>query len=118
MQIHDTCVELGHVLHSTLCHSLCTEITITGHEPSLLYGLSQNITCRASGIQVASMQWLLQVAGFYAPIVSDSGVSELVLQLQPTRDGADLDGSVFKCVATTTDGTRYEQSITVRVKGT
>ena len=64
------------------------------------------------------MQWLLQVAGFYFPIISDNGVNELVLQLQPTRDGADLDGSTFKCVATTTNGTRYEQSITVCVKGT
>lgn len=64
------------------------------------------------------MQWLLQVAGLYVPIVSDNGVCELILQLEPMREGANLDGSVFKCVVTAANGSRYEESITIQVKGT
>ena len=56
------------------------------------------------------------MAGYRALVVTDSGVSELILQL--TEIDSSLDGSEFICVAIGTDGRRHETSITIRAKGT
>ena len=63
------------------------------------------------------MQWLLVLAGFEFLALSDSYVNELVLNLSPTQEGTDLDGSVFKCVAVDTGGVRYESVVTISVEG-
>ena len=92
-------------------------MNVTGHEQPLIYGLSQDITCSVTGMEVASMTWMLVVAGYQVPFVTDSDVSELVLQLIPDASSS-LDGSEFMCVVIGRDGTRYELSITIQVKGT
>ena len=63
------------------------------------------------------MHWLLIVARFELFVVSDNFVNELVLDLYPTREGTDLDGAVFKCVAVDTGGSTYEGVITISVTG-
>ena len=92
-------------------------MTVTGHEQPLIYGLSQDITCGMAGMEPVSMMWMLSVAGYNVPFVSDNSVSVLVLRLTPDPSSS-LDGSEFTCVAVGSGGERYEVSITIRVKGT
>ena len=94
-------------------------MTVTGHEEPLIYGLSQDITCNVTGMEMVSMTWMTNVAGYQVPIVSDNNVSVLVLSLAPEKNSnSRLDCSNFLCVAIGTDGNRYELSIKIQVKGT
>ena len=94
-----------------------TDVRITGHETPLFYDVPRDITCTATGIEVTTMYWLLIVSRFEVTIVSDNFVNELVLDLHPTREGTDLNGAEFKCVAVDTGGRRYEGVIAITVTG-
>jgi len=101
----------GSIVSYCVCTSLCacpTEMDITGHEQPLIYGLSQDITCSVTGMDVASMAWMLVVAGYQVPFVTDSDVSELVLQLLPDPSSS-LDGSEFVCCNRNSGGSRGGQ---------
>lgn len=68
-------------------------------------------------MEVAAIQWLLVVLGLEVVFISENNVNHLVLNLNPTQGGTDLDGVVFKCVAVDSVGVRYQEFITISVEG-
>ena len=88
---------------------------ITGNEESLTVGLSRDINCTWGGEgNVSKMEWF--VVGLEAvPIETAIGQRSIVLSLNPDTDG--LDGAMFTCRATLSDGQEMEETITLRVKG-
>ena len=115
-----------HILFSrqelyTLFYKVCWvlppsgNIIITGHESPLIIGVPQNITCTWSGeMNVSKMEWF--VAGLHAlPVKSEINSSTVILSPDPNNAG--LAGTMFTCRATTANGSMYEETITLEVKG-
>ena len=63
---------------------------------------------------MASIQWYLLYGGLTLPVGSPSTDTEAVLSVNPERS---TNGSQFECIVTDTSGVRYEETITIIVKG-
>lgn len=88
-------------------------MTITGHETPLIIGLPRNIICTWSGeINVTKIEWILAGVDDFT---AHSATNTNTLELFPDDSG--LDGAIFLCKVTTTNGNQYEERITVKVKG-
>ena len=86
---------------------------VSGHEDSLIVGLSRSINCTAH-LNVTRMEWLLE--GTVDPVEErDDGGQELVMTLNPKN--TDLDGATFTCRVTTVKGKMSEEAFTMKVKG-
>ena len=91
------------------------QLNITGNEQPLIIGLSRDINCTWSGeINVTMMEWF--VVGLEAIAVeTTTGSRSILLTLEPDSDG--LDGAMFTCRATLSDGREIERTITLTVQG-
>ena len=85
---------------------------ISGHENSVIVGLSGNINC-STHLNVSQLEWYIK--GFDDPVESATGVNSLPLTLNP--EGTALNGTSVICKATTTGGKVYEQTVVILVKG-
>ena len=91
------------------------QLNITGNEKPLIIGLSQDINCIWTGAaNVTIIQWF--VVGLEAVAVETVTDSRSVLlALDPDSDS--LDGAMFTCRATLSDGSEVEETITLIVEG-
>ncbi len=89
-------------------------LEVTGHEDPVIVGLSGSINCTTS-LQVVRMEWVLVGVGDPVEEREDGGQS-LALPLEPETTG--LNGAKFTCRITTKNGKKFEETVTVKVKGT
>ena len=91
------------------------QLNITGNEQPLIIGLSRDINCTWSGeANVTMMEWF--GVGLEAVAVETAtGSRTILLTLVPDSDG--LDGAMFICRATFSEGIEIEKSITLTVQG-
>ena len=86
---------------------------MSGHEDPLIVGLSRRMNC-TTYLNVTRMEWLL--VGLANPVEErNSGEKELVMTLNP--ENTDLDGAMFTCRVTITSGEKFEETVTLQVKG-
>ena len=86
---------------------------VKGHEIPVIVGLSGSVNCTTS-LQVVRMEWVLVGVGDAVEERDDGGQS-LTLPLKPETTG--LNGAKFTCRVTTTNGKKFEKTVTVKVKG-
>ena len=92
-------------------------MVITGHEEQLIIGLPRDIQCLWKGDSNATlMEWFVDGLEADSAVESATDTRDLVLTLDPDTDG--LDGAMFTCRATLSDGRQVEKSITLVVRGT
>ena len=93
------------------------QLVITGHEEQLIIGLPRDIQCLWKGDSNATlMEWFVDGLEADSAVESATDTRDLVLTLDPDTDG--LDGAMFTCRATLSDGRQVEKSITLVVRGT
>lgn len=85
---------------------------ISGHETPVIVGLSGNINC-STHLNVSKLEWYIK--GFDDPVESATGVSSLLLTLNP--EGTSLNGTSVICKATVASGKVYEETVVIMVKG-
>ena len=86
---------------------------LSGHEDPFIVGLSRRMNC-TTYLNVTRMEWLL--VGAVDPVKErDDGGQELTKTLKP--NDTSLDGAMFTCRVTTTKGQKFEETVTVKVKG-
>ena len=89
---------------------------ITGNETPLVVGAQRDLTCTASNIDVATIEWIyvLQFFPFSEISFADaSNVDELILELTPPQTGQYL----FKCVVVGTDGQTCSVDVPLTFEG-
>ena len=92
------------------------QLDIRGHEDPLIIGISRDIVCSWNGdANVTKMEWFLVGLGAGEAIETTMGESSILLTINPSDEG--LDGTMYTCRATTSDGQAVEKSITLSVKG-
>ena len=84
---------------------------IRGHEKQLIVGLIWDINC-STHLNSTSMEWFL--VGFDDSL-EKSYNQHLTLTIDAKTSG--LNGAMFTCRVTDVEGKKYEESVTVRVKG-
>ena len=99
-----------------LFYRIAGQLDITGHEEHLIIGISRDIVCSWNGdANVTKMEWFLVGLGAGEAIETVMGKSSILLTINPSGEG--LDGTMYTCKATTSDGQAVEESITLNVKG-
>ena len=97
-------------------YCIAGQLDITGHEEHLIIGISRDIVCSWNGdANVTKMEWFLVGLGAGEAIETVTGESSILLTINPSGEG--LDGTMYTCRATTSDGQAVEESITLNVKG-
>ena len=91
------------------------QLHITGNEVPLIIGLPRDINCTWTGAEnVTKMEWL--VVGIGDAVLETANNAKLVvLGLDPDSDG--LDGAMFTCRATLTNGSQIEETIAITLEG-
>ena len=88
-----------------------------GHEERLIIGLPRDIHCLWTGDSNATlMEWFVDGLEALSAVESAKDTRELVLTLDPDNNG--LDGAMFTCRATLSDGRKVEKTISIVVRGT
>lgn len=77
-------------------------------------GYSENITCSWEGNDVQKLEWFLEDVSTL-PILSKTNTSSLILF--PDTSSSGLNGTRFKCRATTSKGDQFEETVTLCIKG-
>ncbi len=88
-------------------------LVISGHESPVIVGLSRSINCTTS-LQVVRMEWVL-VGNQDPEEEREDGGQSLTLLLQP--ESVALNGTNFTCRVTTKNGMKFEETVTVQVRG-
>ena len=101
--------EVTCVVFITSCFLVAVEIS--GHEKPIIVGLMGDINC-STHLNSTSMEWFL--VG-----VDDSLEKSYNHHLTLTIDAktAGLNGAMFTCRVTDVEGNKYEESVTITVKG-
>ena len=95
---------------------LAGQLDIRGNEDPLIIGFSRDIICSWNGdANVTKMEWFLVGLGTGDAIETVMGESSILLTINPGNEG--LDGTMYTCKATMSDGQAIEESITLSVKG-
>lgn len=84
---------------------------ISGHEKPIIVGLMWDINC-STHLNSTSMEWFL--VGFDDSLEKSSN-QHLTLTIDAKTTG--LNGAMLTCRVTDVEGNKYEESVTVRVKG-
>ena len=91
-------------------------LDIAGHEEPLIIGILREIVCSWNGdANVTKMEWFLVGLEKEGAIERVMGESSILLTINPSSE--ELDGIMFACRATLSDGQAVEESITLSVKG-
>ena len=91
------------------------QLYITGNEVPLIIGLPRDINCTwTGGEDVTKMEWWGVGIGDTA-LETANNAKLVVLGLEPNSDG--LDGAMFTCRATLTNGSQIEETISITLEG-
>ena len=105
----------GRFTQNVIMH-IAGQLNITGHEEPLTVGISRDVICSWNGdANVTKMEWFLVGLGAGEAIETVMGESSIPLPINPSDEG--LDGTMYTCKATMSDGQAVEESITLNVKG-
>ena len=86
-------------------------VEIRGHEKPIIVGLTVNINC-STYLNSTSMEWFLVGVD---DSLEKSYNQHLTLTIDAKTTG--LNGAMFTCRVTDVEGNKYEESVTVKVKG-
>ena len=86
-------------------------VEIRGHEMPIIVGLTGDINC-STNLNSTSMEWFLVGVD---DSLEKSYNQHLTLTIDAKTTG--LNGAMFTCRVTDMEGNKYEESVTVRVKG-
>ena len=86
-------------------------VEIRGHEKPFIVGLMRDINC-STNLNSTSMEWFLVGVD---DSLEKSYNQHLTLTIDAKTTG--LNGAMFTCRVTDMEGNKYEESVTVRVKG-
>ena len=86
-------------------------VEIRGHEKPIIVGVTVNINC-STHLNATSMEWFLVGVD---DSLEKSYDQHLTLTIDAKTTG--LNGAMFTCRVTDMEGNKYEESVTVRVKG-
>ena len=92
-------------------HLFLTAVEIHGHEKPIIVGLTEDIHC-STHLNATKMEWFL--VGVDEPLEKSYG-RHLTLTIDAKSTG--LNGAMFTCQVTDVEGNKYEESVTVTVKG-
>lgn len=84
---------------------------IAAQDIPLITGIPSDIVCTIKERHVTKMEWMFNVD---EPLKVANGTNSVTLTLSPNMD---LNGTNLTCVATTSSGVTFEDSITIVVKG-
>ena len=86
-------------------------VEIRGHEKPIIVGLTGDINC-STHLNSTTMEWFLVGVD---DSLEKSYNQHLTLTIDAKSTG--LNGTMFTCRVTDVEGKKYEQSVTIRVKG-
>ena len=86
-------------------------VEIRGHEKPFIVGLMRDINC-STNLNSTSMEWFLVGVD---DSLEKSYNQHLTLTIDAKTTG--LNGAMFTCRVTDVEGKKYEESVTIKVKG-